>query len=253
MNQKWNQSLENRFESFSSCRSMYRWARYAEEALCVLAQPWLCRVLHLLAHWCENMCCSTICSPLHSQATWTTVIWCVLNWLTMYLVCDTASKFLALTRLLHATNFGDNICFTSRAQQEVGFTLIMHSDTSFLTFGPTSYWDWDGHIACHLTPWPHFALMQLFIDLRLVQKPVASFPIGTIGVSQTESADKANQNNAGCLWQDLWSEPSEISIITVTSSELYNNTTSMVIPKQTFNLMLLKTHKTLGSWCMAYQ
>ncbi len=41
--------------------------------------------------------------------------------------------------------------------------------------------------------------MQLFIDLRLVQKPVASFPINTLGLSQTESADKANQNNAGCL------------------------------------------------------
>ena len=32
--------------------------------------------------------------------------------------------------------------------------------------------------------------MQLFIDLKLVQKPVASFPIGTTGVSQTAPADK---------------------------------------------------------------
>jgi len=88
--------------------------------------------------------------------------------------------------------------------------------------------------------------IQLFIDLNLVQKPVARF--GTAGVSQTKSADKANQKNAGYLGQDLYSKsPSEFLIITVTSSELYNNTTSMVIPKQTFNLMLLKTHKTLGS------
>ena len=47
---------------------MYRLALYAEESLCVLAQPWLCRVLHLLAHWCQHMCCSTICFPLCSTS-----------------------------------------------------------------------------------------------------------------------------------------------------------------------------------------